>query len=222
MRLDLAEKLEEKLGLYLVVDPEQTEHELHELVDHAIEGGVTAVQLRAKQMRDDDALYLAMRLRAICHSSDVLFLVNDRLDLALAAQADGVHLGVHDLPPFFARWIAGPEFVIGYSPETDYQAAQARSGRESYLGVGPVFATSSKADAGDPLGLEGFVKRIEYAEVPVIGIGGITAATAASVVEAGAAGVAVVSAILRASDPKQAATELAGRVKAGLRGRHAG
>ena len=199
--------LRDMLAVYLVADPDQTDRQLADDVEAALEGGVTCVQLRSKHRTDHDTWQLATRLGAICRHHRAVFLVNDRLDLALASQADGVHLGVTDLPPWLCRRLAGKDFVIGYSPETDFHAAVVRGA--DYLGVGPVFCTASKADAGEPLGLDGFARRIQHVNEPVVGIGGITAANAASVIQSGAAGVAVVGAILHAPDPKTAAANLA-------------
>ena len=206
----LSPNLRDMLAVYLVADPEQTDRDLFADVAAALEGGLTCVQLRAKNLPDAEAWHLAMRLRELCRSHRAMFLVNDRLDVALAAQTDGVHLGVDDLPPWICRWITGDDFVIGYSPASDYGTHLGRGA--DYLGVGPVFETRSKPDAGEALGLDGFVRRIEYAEEPVVAIGGITAENAASVIQKGATGVAVVSAILRATDPSAAAAALADSV----------
>ena len=135
----------------------------------------------------------------------VLFLVNDRVDLALAASADGVHLGVDDLPLEDARILGGPDFVVGYSPETDAQTAGAAARGADYLGVGPVFGTATKTDAGAAVGLATITRRSELAGIPIVGIGGVAAETAPEVIAAGACGVAVVSAIAGAADPEAAA-----------------
>jgi len=203
----LSPNLRDMLAVYLVADPEQTERDLSDDVEAALEGGVTCVQLRAKNLPDQEAWHLAMRLREQCRRHRAVFLVNDRLDIAIAAQTDGVHLGATDLPPWICRWITGEDFVIGYSPASDYGTHLGRGA--DYLGVGPVYGTHSKPDAGEALGIEGFVRRIKYAEEPIVGIGGITPGNAAPVIQAGAAGVAVVSAILRADDPASAAAALA-------------
>ncbi len=209
--------LQRRLAVYLVADPEQTTRNLLGDVEAALAGGVTAVQLRAKHLTDRESLQLATALKERCDRAGAHFLVNDRLDLALASGAGGVHLGVDDLPLRDARMLAGAGFVIGYSPETDEQAAQARREGADYLGVGPVFGTASKGDAGEAIGLETIRRRAMLAGIPVIGIGGITAATAGDVVRAGAVGVAVVGAILRARDPKCAARDLSAAVASALR-----
>ena len=191
----------------MLADPEQTERDLREDVLAALEGGVTCVQLRAKQLSDRQTWHLAMGLRADCHSFGAMFVVNDRFDVALLAQADGVHLGATDLPVGMARGLAGEDFVIGYSPTSRHDASNGRGA--NYLGVGPVFATASKSDAGAPIGVERFPEWIESMDdKPVVGIGGITAENAPRVIAAGAAGVAVIGEILRSPEPKAAAARL--------------
>ncbi|MFW6075786.1 MAG: thiamine phosphate synthase [Chloroflexota bacterium] len=197
------------LNRYLVTDPHADGVEdLVRRVERAIAGGMTAVQLRAKGWTDGDAYRAAVRLRDICSASGVLFLVNDRVDLALACQADGVHLGVDDLPVDVARRLLGPDRVIGYSPETEDDRKQASKAGANYLGVGPVYGTATKDDAGPALGLDRFAAIVADSDLPVIGIGGITATGAKAVVEAGAVGVAVVSDVFLADDPESAAAQL--------------
>ncbi len=211
------ESLASRLAVYLVADPDQTSTDLPLVVHRALEGGCTAVQLRAKRQTDRSLLALAVKIREICAAHRALFLVNDRLDVAFASGADGVHLGVDDLPVADARRVAEhvdrPDLVIGYSPETDEQALTAASLGADYLGVGPVFATASKPDAGAAIGLETLKRRAAAVPVPVIGIGGIVPENAPEVIEAGAVGVAVIGAILRADDPTAAAQALTQAVK---------
>lgn len=202
--------LRRRLAVYLVADPEQTTRDLVADVEAALTGGVTAVQLRAKRLTDRESVALARGLGDRCRVRAALFLVNDRIDIALAAGADGVHLGVDDLPLADARRLAGGQpFIIGYSPETDGQTRDAARAGADYLGVGPVFGTATKPDAGESIGLAAIARRAALAGIPIVGIGGIAAANAAGVVRAGAAGVAVVSAILRSPDPARAAREIA-------------
>lgn len=201
--------LRELLFCYLVTDPRvESLDRLETIVIEAIDGGVTTVQLRAKGWTDRIALDAARRLQSRCAARGAMFLVNDRVDIALACGADGVHLGVDDLPVSAAREILGPEAVIGYSPETEADRELAIGGGASYLGVGPVFGTRTKEDAGPALGLEAFQHIIERVPVPCIGIGGIDQTNARRVLEAGAVGVAVVSSILFAESPGAAAQEL--------------
>jgi thiamine-phosphate pyrophosphorylase len=212
MVLDQA-SLADRLAVYLVADPAQTNRSIIDDVERALAGGVTAVQLRAKQLSDLESFKLGNRLKEMCAKFSALFLVNDRMDIALATGADGVHLGVDDLPVPAARSIAPSGFVIGYSPSTDEEAARAALLGADYLGIGPVFGTQSKDDAGAPIGLNTLHRRVRVAGIPVIGIGGINADNVASVIDAGAVGAAVISAILRAEDPEVAARLIAEEVQ---------
>lgn len=200
----------ELLRLYLVADPDHCEGDVAKVVERALSGGVTCVQLRAKSLTDRKHLALARRLRASCAAAGVPFLVNDRLDIALLSGADGVHLGVDDLPWSDVREVSPAGFLIGFSPETDEQIRSLDMNAVDYLGVGPVFGTRTKGDAGPALGLDRFAARCALSPVPVVGIGGITIENASRVRDAGAAGVAVVSAVLAAPDPARAATDLLG------------
>ncbi len=200
--------LPEYLRLYLVAGSQDAPQGLLETIEAALAGGVTAVQLREKTGSDREILATADRIRELCLEHDAAFFLNDRLDLALASSANGVHLGVDDLSIPATRRIAGSDFVIGFSPETDLGARSARIEGASYLGVGPLFGTRSKHDAGPAIGVSVMKRRIEVSGLPVIGIGGIDAGNAGSVIEAGASGVAVMSAILNATDPQTAARAL--------------
>jgi thiamine-phosphate diphosphorylase len=210
------ENLIQRLAVYLVADPEQTKRALLDDVSAALSGGATAVQLRAKHLSDRETVQLALSVRTLTSEAGALFLINDRLDIALASGADGVHLGIDDLPLAMARNIAPSGFILGYSPETDEQAANGRDHGADYLGVGPIFSTSSKSNAGDPIGLETLSFRVALAGIPVIGIGGISFSNAPLVIEAGAVGIAVVSAILGAVDPQDATRRLAEAVRSEL------
>jgi thiamine-phosphate diphosphorylase len=134
--------------------------------------------------------------------------VNDRLDVALAAGADGVHLGQDDLPVEAARRIVPAGFLIGISAETPELARAAARGRADYVGAGPVYATGSKADAGDAVGCGRIAEVAAAVRIPVVGIGGIDVANAAAVVASGAVGVAVISAVMRTPDPERATRDL--------------
>ena len=161
-----------------------------------------ALQLRDKGMEGGDLFRLAVEMReavdAIC--ANCLFLVNDRADVAVAARADGVHLGQEDLPAGAARALVGAEMILGISVGTVEEAVEAREAGADYLGVGPVFPTPSKPDAGKPIGLEGLRGIREAVDLPLVAIGGIDAERVEAVLEAGADGVAVISAVAYARD----------------------
>jgi thiamine-phosphate pyrophosphorylase len=201
-------ELRERLAVYYVADPEQTDRDILELIDAALAGGVTSVQLRAKRMGGRAMFDLAGDLRDRCAAAGALFFVNDRVDIAIAAEADGVHVGVHDLPLEETRRLIGGGMVLGYSPLNLAEAAAAKAREADYVGLGPVFGTASKADAQPELGLAALAEQIAVAGLPAVGIGGVGVDNAAEVIRAGADGVAVISAIQGAADPKLAAESL--------------
>jgi thiamine-phosphate diphosphorylase len=204
--------LSESLAVYLVADPEQSRRPLERDVDDALAAGVRTIQLRAKQLSDRNFFELGHHLRISCRSYGALFIVNDRIDIALALEADGVHLGVNDLPLPVARRLGGDQLIIGFSPETDEEAIAASEQGADYVGVGPVFVTSSKLDAFRPIGVAGVRRMAALSPVPLVGIGGITAITAGEVIAAGAAGIAVIGAVLRAPAAGPAAAALVNAV----------
>lgn len=204
-----------KLGLYLVTDERLSRgRATADIVRAAIRGGVDAVQLRGKELPAREQLAIGRALRAITREAGVLFIVNDRVDLALALDADGVHVGQDDLPAEIARQLVGPDRIVGVSAATISEALAAREAGADYLGVGAIYGTATKPDAGAPTGpaLLGSIRGA--VDLPLVGIGGITATNAAEVIAAGADGVAVVSAIVAADDPEAAARDLSARIVA--------
>ncbi len=170
----------------------------------ALQGGARIIQLRDKEATTRQLVEYAQALRALTREYHALLIINDRLDVALAVEADGVHLGQDDLPVPLARRLAGEEFIIGVSAETVDEAVRAEAEGADYLGVGPMFATATKPDAGTPVGPERLREIKRHVRIPVFGIGGITLANAPQVREAGADGICVISAILTAPDPVEA------------------
>lgn len=204
-----AQELTRRLRLYLVTDRRLARGRGdEEVVTAALAGGVTAVQLRGKEMSTRELVAVGERLREITRRAGALFLVNDRLDVALAVEADGVHLGQDDLPLDRARRLAGRRFIIGISAENPREAQEAEAGGADYIGAGTVFPTGTKPDAGRPIGLDGLAAIVAAVKIPVVAIGGINAANAAAVLKTGATGIAVVSAIVAAADITAAAAEL--------------
>lgn len=198
------------LRLYLVTDRALClGRPLEWVVEEAVAGGVTMVQLREKDASTREFIDLALRLRPILAQAHVPLLINDRVDIALAVDADGVHLGQSDMPYPMARRLLGPSKIIGLSVESlpDARAAAAISGLD-YLAVSPVYSTPTKTDTAPALGLPGVREIAALSPAPVVGIGGLNLATAPDVIAAGAAGVAVVSAICSAPSPRLAATTL--------------
>jgi thiamine-phosphate pyrophosphorylase len=178
------------------------------LIEQAAGGGATLVQLRGKAWTDRDFLALAARAGELLRPRRILLIINDRADIARAAAADGVHLGQTDLPVAAARKILGRGPLIGVSAGTVREAREAETAGADYLGVGPVFSTPSKDNAGAPLGLAGLRRIRREVRLPILAIGGIDAGNASAVVRAGADGVAVISAVTAAADPGQAATQI--------------
>ncbi len=204
------------LSLYLVLGAGDTgRRPFEEVVLAAIAGGVTLVQLREKDASTRVQLEHALRLKALLHPRGIPLIVNDRIDVALAAKADGVHLGQDDMPPAEARALLGPRAIIGLSAGDAEEARTVDPGLVDYAGIGPAFTTGSKGDAGAAIGPAGVGDLCRRIAVPAVAIGGITADNAAQVVAAGADGVAVVSAICAAADPAAAARALRAAVEAG-------
>lgn len=174
-----------------------------EIARAALRGGCRAIQLRDKQMDESDFARLAERLKRECRTAEALFFVNDRVEVAVEVEADGLHLGVSDCEVATARDMLGKQAVIGFSPESPKQAEKAVRAGCDYLGVGPVFSTSSKPDAGEPIGLEGLSRYSSLGVAPVIAVGGIDATNAGSTLRAGAVGVAVLSAVCSAGDVEE-------------------
>src|SRR3954471_23778829 len=202
-------ELRERLAVYFVADPEQTERDIVSVVEDALASGVTALQLRAKQMPGREMYDLGRQMRQLCHEAGVLFFVNDRVDVGVACDADGVHVGVHDLPLDATRRLIGSGMILGYSPLNLSEVSQSREWGADYVGLGPVYATDSKVDAQAPLGPAGLAEQVAVARLPSVGIGGISPANAGEVIRAGVDGVAVISAIQGAANVRQAAESLA-------------
>jgi thiamine-phosphate pyrophosphorylase len=207
-------RLADALAVYVLTDRKLSRGlSEQDVVRRAIAGGATAIQLRWKDGALREAVSLARELKTICAEHNVLFVVNDRLDLAMAVRADAVHLGEEDLPIPEARALVGDSMVIGYSPADLSEVEWAIESGADYLGVGPVYGTSTKDDAGDAVGIERMRQVRDLTDVPFVGIGGIDATNAAPVVEAGADGVAVISAVVAQDDIESAARLLSDAVQ---------
>ncbi|PAU83105.1 thiamine phosphate synthase [Halorubrum salipaludis] len=196
---------------YLVTQASRSAgRETEAIVEAALDGGVDAVQLREKGRSARERYELGRRLRELTADAGVALIVNDRVDLAAAVDADGVHLGQSDLPAAVARERLGDEAIVGVSASTVPEARAAADAGADYLGVGAVYETDTKdvASESNGVGPERVAAIAEAVDLPVVGIGGIDAGNAGAVAAAGAAGVAVVSAITAADDPRAATAEL--------------
>jgi len=196
--------------LYVITDESVSRGRSHiEIAEAAIRGGADVIQLRDKNASGGTLYRVALALRMLTREAKVPLIVNDRLDIALAADADGVHLGQKDLPASVARHIMGPGRILGVSAETLEEALLAEKDGADYLGVGPVFeARKTKADAGEPLGLERIARVRKHCRLPIVAIGGIDAQNARQVRGAGADSAAVISAIVGADDIARAAEQM--------------
>lgn len=204
------------LGVYLVTDSAliaAAGHDLVSTVSEAVAGGVTAVQLREKDAPGRDFLEVALRVAAVLPES-VPLIINDRVDVFLAARAAGarvagVHLGQSDLPATLVRELVGTDAIVGLSAATPSELADVDPTKVDYVGIGALHTTQTKSDAPPALGIEGFARLVELCSVPAVAIGGVSAADLGPLRAAGAAGGAVVSAICSAPDPRLAAQNLA-------------
>ncbi len=197
------------LRLHLITDRNLcASRRLEDIVLAAVRGGVSIVQLREKNIETCEFIELARSLRALLKKTGVPLLINDRVDVALAVQADGVHIGQKDMPYTDARRLLGSKAIIGLSVE-NMEQIQSTQGLEGidYLGIGPIFATQTKQDAAPPLGLDGLAQAKKLTTIPLVAIGGIDEYSAAKIVESGADGLAVVSALCAAPNPQKTAQQ---------------
>jgi thiamine-phosphate pyrophosphorylase len=204
--------------LYLVTDRRQTRgRDLLAVVERALEGGVRAVQLREKDLGGRELFALAEKIKGLCERYRAFLLINDRVDAALAIDADGVQLGTASIPVGAARKLLGENKFIGASTHSLGEARAAERAGADFVLFGPVYFTPSKAIYGNPQGLERLKEVVEKIPLPVYAIGGVKPENIAEVKKTGARGVAVISAIMAADDPAAAAREMLGRLKGTLR-----
>jgi thiamine-phosphate pyrophosphorylase len=182
---------------------------VYDVVASALRGGARAVQLRDKDATARELYEQAVMLLRLVHDYDATLFINDRLDVALAAGADGVHLGPNDLPVADARRVAPPSFLIGFSTDDPARARDAEREGASYIGCGAVFGTTTKKEVGDErIGTGRLDQVARSVSIPVIGIGGINPSNVVEVAATGAAGAAVIGAVMQAEDPESAARAL--------------
>lgn len=197
------------LSLYLVADAAQCgSRGLVATVKAALKGPVSILQLRGPRTYLRELLEDALALRRMAQHHGIPFIVNDHVDIALAANADGVHVGQADMPTPFVRRLLGNGKIVGLSVTCAAELASVDPGNVDYVGLGPVFPTSTKVDAAPALGISAFRDLRRQIDLPVVAIGGLNQSNVGAAVEAGADGVAVVSAICAAPDPEQAACDL--------------
>lgn len=193
--------------LYLVTDPHMSRSGVEDTVEKALKGGVTLVQLREKEGDTGELYQKALRLKAVTDAHRVPLIIDDRIDVMLAVDAAGVHVGQSDMPAAVARKLIGPDKILGVSAGTLEEAVQAEKDGADYLGVGAVFPTQTKKDA-DPVSAETLKEIARTVSIPVVAIGGIKKENIPLLKDLGLAGVAVVSAVMAAEDPEKEAREL--------------
>ena len=195
-------------SVYLVTDRRnKTDEEFLNIIDEAIKGGTTVVQLREKTASTKEFYDLALRVKEITSRYGVPLLINDRIDIALAIDSEGVHIGQDDMPADIAREIIGEDKILGVSASTVEEAKKAENDSADYIGSGAVFPTATKDDA-DSVSKEELKEIVDSIDIPVVAIGGITVENASSLKDSGIAGFSVVSAIMSAEDPKEASKKL--------------
>lgn len=195
--------------LHVLTDVErQCRFDDAELARLALVGGADAIQFREKRGSTRGMIAIARGLAGICRDRGACLIVNDRLDVALASDADGVHLGREDFPPSLARRILGPDRLIGASAGTVEEAIAGMRAGADYIGAGPVYATGSKPDASPPIGVDGLRAIVRAVEIPVIAIGGVTVERVPEILGAGAHGIAVIEAVACDPDPAAATRRL--------------
>jgi thiamine-phosphate pyrophosphorylase len=201
--------------LHVLTDAGQADADVLAFTDAVLAAGAPLVQLRLKGRSDRDWLQLATAVAARCHTAGATCIVNDRADLAVAAGADGVHLGAGDLPVAAARAVVGPQMLIGATARNPDQAVAAVADGADYLGIGPLFATTTKTGLPEPIGPAGLAAVARAIDVPTIGIAGVTVERVAEIFAAGAHGVAVTGAVTRAPDPGAAVQALLAAIERG-------
>jgi len=207
-------------GLYLVTDRQLCgARSLEDVVFQALQGGVACVQLREKDVSTRFFVKEAQKIKTLTAQFGTPLIINDRLDVALAIEADGVHIGQDDMPYETARKLMGPKAIIGLSVETWDDVVTAQKLDVDYLGVSPIFETPTKSDTKGSWGLEGLARIKAYSRHPLVAIGSLNATNAEDAVMAGADCIAVVSAICAAPDPLQASRQLNTIIRAALKRR---
>lgn len=195
--------------MYVTDDRIKDDSSFFGILEASLQGGTTIVQLREKEMNSRDFYHRAVKTKALCREYSVPFIVNDRLDIALAAEADGLHVGQKDLPAYVVRHWLGENKIVGLSVSNPAQAKEANQLAINYIGLSPIFSTETKTnDLDQPSGLEGLKAIKAISKWPIVSIGGVQAHNAKEVINNGSNGIAVVSAISAAQNPLEATQEL--------------
>ncbi len=202
-------------NLYLITDRQQVRGgDLIRAVESALHAGVKAIQLREKEIFSRELYELAFELRKLTSRFGARLLINDRVDIALAVEADGVHLGGDSMPIHRVRRVLGPSKIVGVSCHNQISAITAQENGADFITFGPVFLTPSKARYGDPVGIEKLETVTALLDIPIFGLGGINCSNIPQVLAAGAHGIALISAIIATEDPCKAATDIIATIAA--------
>ena len=194
--------------LYLVTDDKQDIDTLCHVVAEAIKGGVTMVQIREKHGDVRAFIERSLAIKEVLKNSRVPLIINDRVDVALAVQADGIHLGQSDMPANLARQLIGPDMILGLSVENETQLREAQDLPVDYLGISAIFSTPTKTNIIKEWGIDGLTKAVKESKLPLVAIGGINETNIKKVADTQVDGIALVSAICHATSPKQASEGL--------------
>ncbi len=190
-----------RLDVYVITDATLSRGRSHvQVATEAVRGGADVIQLREKHASTRELIEIGRALREVTRAGGALLIINDRVDVALAVDADGVHVGQDDMPADIARRLMGPGKIIGVSAATPAEARRAKEDGADYLGVGAIYATGSKPDAGEPTGPQLLSEIRAAVDLPLVAIGGINVHNAAEAIRYGADGVAVISAVVAAPD----------------------
>jgi thiamine-phosphate pyrophosphorylase len=204
--------------LYLITDRKVSTKPLPEAVRLALEGGVRAVQLREKDLPVRELLSLAQELRGITKEFGAKLFINDRVDVAVAVHADGVHLGVQSMPPLAVRKVMGDEMLIGVSTHNREEAWSAETQCADFITFGPIFRTPSKKVYGEPVGLNALNSLINHISIPIFALGGVKSGNTYDILQQGAYGISMISGILSAPDIRKAAEETTRMIQRTLAG----
>ena len=194
--------------LYLVTDDQQDIDTLCHVVAEAIKGGVTMVQIREKHGDVRAFIERSLAIKKVLKDSGVPLIINDRVDVALAVQADGVHLGQSDMPANLARQLIGPDMILGLSVENETQLREAQDLPVDYLGISAIFSTPTKTNIIKEWGIDGLTKAVKESQLPLVAIGGINETNIKQIADTQVDGIALVSAICHATSPQQASEGL--------------
>ncbi len=200
--------------IYLVTDRKQTcGKSLEEVIKSSLAGGIKAVQLREKDLDDRELFTVAKRLKSLIHRSGATFFINDRLDIALAVDADGLHLGQESISSNDARKHFGENKLVGVSAHSLDEAVRAEDDGADFITIGPIYDTPSKRRYGKPIGLNELEKVTEKLKIPAFAIGGMVKEKVREVISAGAHGIALITAILKTKNPEKAAKEMSEEIR---------